>query len=181
MSPAQWSRTAFAIALVFGSLPVASRILLGDWEFESAAGIACLCAVAGLYFRMLDRRAFRALPDPASMLDQANQLATAGRFDRARSRLTEAIRLSPQFWQAFQYRGQLELLHGRLDEALGDFDRAIAIAPGEPHLYALRAQALLAAGDQAAAARDLEAASRLSGQTVDQALDQAVDQGSGSS
>src|SRR5438034_11577826 len=70
MTPAQWSRTAFAIALVFGSFPVAGRIFLGDWEFEAAAGIACLCAVAGIYFRVLDRRAFRAIPDLAAMLDQ---------------------------------------------------------------------------------------------------------------
>jgi tetratricopeptide (TPR) repeat protein len=162
MSPAQWSRTAFAVALVFGSLPVASRVLLGDWEFESAAGIACLCAIAGVYFRIVDRRTFRALPDPAAMLDQANQLASAGRTDRAAARLTEAIRLSPRFWQAFQYRGELHLLHGRPGDARHDFDQAIAIAPNEPHLYALRAQAHLALGDEPAGARDLETAGVLS-------------------
>lgn len=140
---------------------MAGRVLLGDWEFESAAGIACLCLIAGVYFRVLDRRAFRALPDPAAMLDQANQLASAGRADRAIGRLTEAVRLSPRFWQAFQYRGELHLMYGRPGDALHDFDQAIAIAPAEPHLYALRAQAHLALGDETAGARDMETASTL--------------------
>jgi len=158
MSPARWSRTAFAIALVFGSLPVASRIFLGDWEFQGAGGIACLCAGAAIYFKIVDRRTFRGLPDPAAMLDQANQLAAAGRSDRALARLTEAIRLSPKFWQAFQYRGELHLLHGRAQLALEDFDQAIGLAPGEPHLFALRAQAHLVLGDEPASVRDLERA-----------------------
>ena len=162
MSPSQWSRTAFAIALVFGSLPVASRILLGDWEFESAGGIACLCAALGVYFRIRDRRAFRAIPDPAAMLDQANQLASAGRIDRATARLTKAIRLSPRFWQAFQYRGELYLLQQRADAALRDFDEAIGLAPAEPHLYVLRGQAHLLLGDEGASSRDLETADTLS-------------------
>ncbi len=145
MSPSQWSRTAFAVALVFGSLPVASRILLGDWEFESAIGIAILCVFLGFYFRILDRRTFRALSDPAAMLDQASQLAASGRIDRATARLTQAIRLSPHFWQAFQYRGELYLLQQRPDAALRDFDHAISLAPAEPHLYILRDQALTGA------------------------------------
>jgi tetratricopeptide (TPR) repeat protein len=85
-------------------------------------------------------------------------LAAAGRSDRALARLTEAIRLSPRFWQAFQYRGELHLLHDRPAEALRDFDHAIAIAPGEPHLYALRARAYLVLGDEPASARDVERA-----------------------
>jgi tetratricopeptide (TPR) repeat protein len=161
MSPAQWSRAAFGIAAVFGSLPVASRILLGAWEFEDAGGIACLCFAAGVYFLILDRRTFRTIPDPAAMLDQANQLAAAGRTDRAMARLTEAIRLSPDFWQAFQYRGELHLLHQRTAEALADFDHAIGLAPAEPHLYILRSHAHLALGDEPAAARDQETASSM--------------------
>src|SRR5215475_10269722 len=98
MPPSRWSRIAFALAVVFGTLPVASRILLGDWEFQGAGAIACLCAAAGLYLLMRDRRAFRAIPDPAALLDLANQLATAGRTGRAVSRLNSAIRLSPRFW-----------------------------------------------------------------------------------
>ena len=162
MSPLQWSRTAFAIALVFGSLPVISRILLGDWEFETAAGIACLCVVLGVYFRIRDRRSFRTIPDPAAMLDQANQLASAGRIDRATARLTEAIRLSPRFWQAFQYRGELYLLQRRADAALRDFDAAIELAPAEPHLYLLRAQAHLLLGDEGSSTSDFETANSLS-------------------
>lgn len=161
MSLSQWSRTAFAIALVFGSLPVVSRILLGEWAFPDAGGIACLCAALGIYLRIRDGRGFWPVPDPASMLDQANQLAAAGRIDRATARLTRAIRLSPRFWQAFQYRGELYLARQLGDEALHDFDQAIAIAPDEPHLYILRAQARLLLGDTVASAEDFATASRL--------------------
>lgn len=141
MSLARWSRTAFALAAVFGSLPLAARVLLGDWEFQSAGGIACLCAAAGMYFRIRDGRGFWPVPDPAVMLDQANRLAASGRPDRALARLTKAIHLSPRFWQAYQYRGELYLALQRPAEALRDFDQAIALAPGEHHLEALRDQA----------------------------------------
>jgi tetratricopeptide (TPR) repeat protein len=161
MSPSQWSRTAFAIAVVFASLPVASRIFLGDWEFESAAGIACLCAMAGVYFHIRDRRAFRGIPDAAAMLDQAHRMALAGRTDRAIARLNTAIRLTPRFWQAYQFRGELCLLAQRPQDAVRDFDQAIQLSPIEPHLYALRAQAHLALGDEAASARDFETANSL--------------------
>jgi tetratricopeptide (TPR) repeat protein len=97
------------------------------------------------------------------MLDQANQLAAAGRTDRALARLSEAIRLSPSFWQAFQYRGELHLMNQRAAAALDDFDQAISLAPGEPHLYVLRAHAHLALGDEAASVQDQETASSLEG------------------
>jgi tetratricopeptide (TPR) repeat protein len=161
MSPSQWSRTAFGLALLFGSLPVASRILLGEWAFEGAGGLGCLWAAFGLYLLIRDRRTFRAVPDPAAMLDQANQLAAAGRLDRATARLTVAIKLSPRFWQAYQYRGQLSLRQQRLDAALRDFDTAIELAPHEPHLYELRAEAHLLLGDEASSARDFERANAL--------------------
>jgi tetratricopeptide (TPR) repeat protein len=108
---------------------------------------------------MRDRRAFRAIPDPAFLLDQANQFATAGRTGRALARLNSAIRLSPRFWQAYQYRGELLFLRQDYEAALRDFDKAVSLAPDESHLYALRAQAHLALGDTVASSRDFERAS----------------------
>ena len=150
----QWSRTAFAMALVFGTLPLAGRIFLGGWGFDGAAGIGCLCGMAGVYFHIVSRR-FAALPDPATVLERAGQRAAAGRGDQAIALLTEGIRLSPQLWQAFQYRGELYLQQGgRLEAALRDFSEAIRLAPGEPHLYGLRAQVYRLFGDETLADED---------------------------
>lgn len=126
---AQWSRTALALAALFGSLPLASLIFLGAWGFGEAAGIACLFAVAGLYLRLASRR-YRSLPDPASMLAEANELALEGRRDAAIEKLTEAIRLSPKLWQAYQYRGQLYLLEeADAARAQADFEAARRLGP----------------------------------------------------
>jgi len=81
------------------------------------------------------------MPDPATMLDQAIQLASSGQIDPAIALLTETIRLSPQVWQAFQYRGELYLRQQSFEAALRDLNEAIRLAPEEPHLYILRGQA----------------------------------------
>jgi Flp pilus assembly protein TadD len=158
----QWSRTAWAMALIFGSLPLASRLFLGVWGFDGAAEIACLLLMAAAYLHLAGRRKAPAMPDPAAMLDQAGQLASTGRSDRAIAVLTKAIRQSPQFWQAFQYRGELYLQQGdALPRALDDFSTAIKLAPEEPHLYVLRGHAYRLLGDEASAQRDFVQASLL--------------------
>ena len=95
---------------------MASRIFLGGWGFDGAAEIACLCLIAGVYFHIVSRR-FPAVPDPATTLERAGERASAGRGDQAIALLTEEIRLSPQLWQAFQYRGELYLQQGDQVEA----------------------------------------------------------------
>jgi len=137
----QWSRMAWAMAALFASMPAASKLFLGVWGFDGAAEIACLCLMLGTYFHLMGRRRSRAVPDPASMLDQARQLTLSGQMDEAIALLTETIRLSPQLWQAFQYRGELYLRQQSFDAALRDLDEAIRLAPEEPHLHILRAQA----------------------------------------
>ena len=118
----QRARTAYAMAGVFGSMPVASRIFLGAWDFEGAGALAALCLIAGVYFHLASRR-FAALPDPASLLERAGEHAMAGRDRRSLAVLTETIRLSPQLWQAYQYRGELYLRQPDLPAALEDFSR----------------------------------------------------------
>jgi tetratricopeptide (TPR) repeat protein len=138
----QWSRTAWAMALLFASLPVACRLFVGAWGFDGAFEVSCFCLVLGTYLHLLSRRSLPALPDAATLLDRAIRLALEGRTDRAILLLTEAIRLSPRLWQAFQYRGELYLLEPEtVAAALDDFTEAIRLAPEEPHLYALREQA----------------------------------------
>ena len=131
---------AWAMALLFASMPAASKLFLGVWGFDGAAEIACLCLILGTYFHIVGRRR-RAIPDPATMLDQALRLAWSGEIDEAIALLTETIRQSPQLWQAFQYRGELYLRQQRFDAALQDLNEAIRLAPEEPHLYILREQA----------------------------------------
>jgi tetratricopeptide (TPR) repeat protein len=132
---------AWAMAFLFASMPAASKLFLGVWGFDGAAEIACLCLILGTYFHIAARRRVPAIPDPATMLDEAIQLASSGRIDAAIALLTETIRLSPQLWQAFQYRGELYLRQQSFDAALQDLNEAIRLAPEEPHLYVLRGQA----------------------------------------
>jgi tetratricopeptide (TPR) repeat protein len=137
----QWSRASWALAALFASLPLSCRLLLGEWGFESAGGVAALFLVAGIYLHILARRAARALPDPAEMLDRALEMARLGQMEEALAILTEAIRLSPWLWQAYQYRGELRLLQQLPDRAAEDFKEAIRLAPNEPHLRELLEQA----------------------------------------
>src|ERR1017187_5257849 len=142
------------MAVVFGSLPLASRIFLGGWGFDGAAEIGRVCLLVGAYFHFVSRR-FPAVPDPATILERAGERASSGRSDQAIALLTAGIRLSPQLWQAFQYRGELYLgQDGRTDEALRDFSEAIRLAPQEPHLYVLRGQAYTLLADESSARRD---------------------------
>jgi tetratricopeptide (TPR) repeat protein len=160
----QWIRTAWAMAAVFGSLPIASWLFLGGWGFEGAGELACLCAITALYLTVRSRR-LRALPDSATLLDEASQLASTGRIDRAIARLTRAIQLDPQLWQALQYRGELRL---RMPETIAagieDISAAIRLAPKEAHLYVLRGQGYVLLGDLESAQRDSDTAIRLRAQ-----------------
>jgi cytochrome c-type biogenesis protein CcmH/NrfG len=140
MDARRWSRAAWSLAIVFGSLPVVGRLVEGDWEFVSAAEIACLLLIVGAYFHFRSRRHITK-PDPATLLDQASQLAANGRMDRAVALLTKTIRQSPKLWQAYQYRGELRLRLGEIELAAQDFSDAIRLAPDEPHLRRLLEQA----------------------------------------
>ena len=150
------------MAAVFGSLPLASRIFLGNWGFDGAMEIGCLCLIAGVYFHIASRR-FPAIPDPATSLERAGESVSEGRNDQAIALLTEEIRLSPHLWQAFQYRGELLLARAQAEAALRDFSEAIRLAPGEAHLYALRGHAYSLLGDEPASRSDYARAAELQG------------------
>jgi tetratricopeptide (TPR) repeat protein len=152
------------MAVVFGSLPVAAKLFLGSWDFDGAAEIGCLCLIAGTYFHVVSRR-FPAVPDPATMLERAGERAAAGRADEAIALLTEGIRLSPQLWQAFQYRGELYLQDEQLEAAIQDFSEAIRLAPREPHLYYLRGHVYGLLRDETSSQSDYARAARLAGES----------------
>lgn len=154
----QWARAAWGLAALFGSLPVANRILLGNWGFSEAADLAFLCLALGVYLEVRGRRV-KALRDDALALEQALALAAEGRVAGAIEVLTKALRLSPRLWQAYQYRGQLRLRDpGSWSEALADLNEAIRLAPHEAHLYSLRSQIYELLGDGFSARQDQQTA-----------------------
>ena len=137
----QWSRAAWALALLFGTLPLASRLFLGSWQFQGAAELSGICLLLGTYLYFIGRRSSSPVPDSAALVNRAIGLAAEGRVKKAIALLTKAIRLSPRFWQAYQYRGELYLRQQKPAPALRDFEQAISLAPDEPHLSALRERA----------------------------------------
>jgi tetratricopeptide (TPR) repeat protein len=166
------------MAVLFASLPVVGRLFLGLHGFDGAAGIACLCLLAGVYFHLRSRR-FPAIPDSATLLDQANQLAASGRTDDAIALLREATTLSPRFWQAWQYRGELHLRQQNTNAAIEDFTTAITLAPSEPHLYALREEAYRILAEESSTRGDSATAAGLSGKDA-QAPGDAMGRNTGS-
>jgi tetratricopeptide (TPR) repeat protein len=129
----QWCRAALALAFVFASLPLASKLLLGNWGFDGAAGIACLCLAAAAYLYFAGRESRPPIPDSATILGEAIRLAASGETDQGIALLDEAFRLSPRLWQAREYRGQMRLGESAAAEsALQDFTDAIPLAPAEP-------------------------------------------------
>jgi tetratricopeptide (TPR) repeat protein len=136
----QWSRTAFALAALFASFPVAARLFLGAPAFDEGLGIAGLCLVVGAYLYIRSRRRAQA-PDPAALLDEAIRLVSVGDTRRARRLLDRLIGENPRFWQARQARGEVRMMAGEIGDALDDFDEAIRLAPEEPHLRELHAHA----------------------------------------
>ncbi len=158
----QWSHAALALAVLFASWPISSRLLLGSWGFDGASGLAALCLVAAAYLHLAGRESRGPSPDPAAILNQAIWLAESGDIGGGIALLNEALRLSPRFWQARQYRGQIRLDQpGAAGSALQDFTEAIHLAPTEPDLYVLRSRAHALLGRESDALADLDAAARL--------------------
>src|SRR5689334_21268668 len=91
----QWSRAAWALAALFATLPLSSRLFLGVWGFESAGALASLCAVLAIYLHIQSRRALHELPDTSLLLDEAIALSRSGHVEQAEAVLTEIVRVSP--------------------------------------------------------------------------------------
>lgn len=159
----QWSRAAWALALLFASLPVAGWLFLGGWGFPGAGELSGICFLLGSYLYIRSRRASR-VPDAAAMLEKAIGLAASGQAEAAVAILTKTIHLSPRFWQALQHRGGLYLRANSFHQAIEDFTAAIRLAPEEAHLYALRGKALSLLGDDRAAQKDYQTAVALGGE-----------------
>jgi tetratricopeptide (TPR) repeat protein len=170
----QWCRAALALALVFGSLPLASKLIMGNWGFDDAPGIACLFLVAAVYLYLAGRVRQPPIPDSATILGEAIRVAASGETDRGIALLNEAFRLNPRLWQAREYRGQIRLGESAAAEsALQDFTDAIRLAPAEPHLYILRSHVFTLLGRESAARADLDTAARLGREYPEGSLDRS--------
>jgi tetratricopeptide (TPR) repeat protein len=168
----QWCRASLALALVFASLPLASELILGNWGFDAAPGIACLFLVASAYLYFAGRVRRPPIPDSATILAEAIRVASSGEAHRAIALLDESLRLSPDLWQAREYRGQIHLAESDATEsALQDFTDAIRLAPAEPHLYILRSHVYALLGRESAARDDLDTAARLARDSPEDSLD----------
>ena len=136
----QWSAAALALGLLFASLPLTAKVITGYWQFEDAGALAALCFATAGYLYIRTRR-FIPAPDSAVLLGETMRWAERGRVRKAIRILTRATRMSPYFWQAYEYRGKLYLVRHKFSAALHDFEEAVTLAPHEPHLDQLRAEA----------------------------------------
>ena len=97
-------------------------------------------------------------PDP----DTANKLAAEGNQASQRQDYARAIELFTQSLQLnpapiyYGLRGDVNWRAGKLDDALSDYNNAIAMEPGAPDGYFGRARVYRDKGDKANALRDLQ-------------------------
>ena len=132
--------------MLFASMPVAARIVLGAWAFQEAGAISVICFAIAAYLHLRSRGRMPTIPDSATLMDRASRLTASGRMAKAISVLTKALGLDRRLWQAFQYRAELRASQGDYRGALEDVSQAIRLAPREEHLYQLRARLYQAMG-----------------------------------
>lgn len=96
-------------------------------------------------------------PEPSAvdrLARQGHVLAEQGRTQAARKVLEQALALDPQHaWASFD-RGQLLLSQGQLQEAMADFDRAVAQQPNSPRFLGARCVARVVAAPASAELTD---------------------------
>ena len=85
-----------------------------------------------------------------------------GEYDQAIAHCTEAIRLKPDYAEAYVYRGAAHVANGEQDDqAIADCTEAIRLKPDYPEAHYIRGLAYGAKGNQDQAIADFTAAIRL--------------------
>lgn len=84
------------------------------------------------------------------------------RYERAETIWTRIIALNEENAAAWSNRGNCRTSQGRFDDAIADFDRAVALAPTEPDPYLGRGVAYEGLRQYSAALKDYEAANAAS-------------------
>lgn len=88
--------------------------------------------------------------------------AERGEWDQAIKEFTEAVRLEPNYAEAFHLRGIAWHSKQQLNEAISDYDAAVRLDPQNPDALLSRAKALFDQGLDDLVLADVEAAIRLS-------------------
>ncbi|MHC5040432.1 MAG: protein kinase domain-containing protein, partial [Planctomycetota bacterium] len=106
--------------------------------------------------------AIRANPtEPENLLDRAQMLYVAGRWDEALADSEKALKMAPNYYLS-HYRHCFALFYaGKREETLAASKRAIALFPGYPPLIAIYAECLLDVGKLKEAAEWFEKAAEL--------------------
>ena len=108
-----------------------------------------------------------ATPKPPTTASQRFQLGRAhynlGEYRRAIEGFTEAIRLDPQYAQAYRNRGDAYYRLGEPERAIEDYDEAIRFDPQDTEAYNNRGYAYQSLGMNEEAERDLAKARELGG------------------
>jgi Flp pilus assembly protein TadD len=85
------------------------------------------------------------------------------KLENALVAFTEAIRVDPEFAQAYNGRGVTYALLGQPERALADCGQAIRLDPNDPEFYRSRGYIYESVGDEANAQADLAKAEELDG------------------
>jgi tetratricopeptide (TPR) repeat protein len=76
-------------------------------------------------------------------MNLADDLARKGRSDEAMVHYEEAIRLQPNYAEAYYNRGNVLYANGRIDEAIADFEKTLQIQPNDADAHTGLGNALL--------------------------------------
>ncbi len=96
---------------------------------------------------------------PATGLDefeQGNRLAEEGLFAQAIESYDEAIRLNPQFDDAYRNRGRAYTSLQQFEQAIENFDAAIRLNPEDAMAYLFRGASYIELGRRIEAIEDFE-------------------------
>ena len=97
---------------------------------------------------------------------RANDFYFAKNFGQAITAYDEAIRLNPQFAEAYNNRGIVKYEMGRYAEAVADYSTAVSLKPNFVNALNNRGNAQADLGQLQPAAQDLQAALRLDGNSA---------------
>ena len=84
-----------------------------------------------------------------------------GDYEKAIEEYDEALRLNPEYANAYASRGGAYMLLGQYERAIQDFDEAIRLNPEYANAYYLRAFTYQSLGEQELADRDFQKAKEL--------------------
>ena len=127
-------------------------------------GITAWCAAAwrGLLGRATRKRVpAAAIGSATKAFERGESFASRVDFDSAIAAYSEAVRLNPNYADAFHKRGYAYAELGALDLAMADWTEAIRLNPKLARAYYNRGVAYLRRGDKLKAERDFAQAKKL--------------------